>query len=116
MTVPGSDVLRDPGRALRVAEVLRAVAHPVRLRIVALLGEGDAHVAEIARALRASQASVSQQLRILRLHGLVSATRRNGFARYTLAEPALRDLTRCVERCDGARPPGGRTLLEAEGS
>jgi ArsR family transcriptional regulator len=113
---PGIDLLRDPARADRVADVLRAVAHPVRLRIVALLGEGDAHVGEIARALAASQAAVSQQLRILRMHGLVSAIRANGFARYTLAEPALRDLTRCMERCDRRRAPRPGTLVEAEGS
>jgi ArsR family transcriptional regulator len=110
-----SDIVRDGDRARRAAEVLRAVAHPVRLRIVAMLCEGEANVGEMVRQIGASQAAVSQQLRILRMHGLVGATRANGFARYRLEEPALRDLTRCVEHCDG-RSPRPRTLLEAEGS
>lgn len=110
-----SDIVRDGERARRAAEVLRAVAHPVRLRIVAMLCEGEANVGDMVRQLGTTQAAVSQQLRILRMHGLVGAARANGFARYRLEEPALRDLTRCVGHCDG-RAPRPRTFPEAEGS
>ena len=112
----GSAIVRDTERARRAADVLRAVAHPIRLRIVAMLCDGDAQVGDMVREIGASQAAISQQLRILRMHGLVRATRANGFARYRLEEPALRDLTRCVERCDGGRAPRARIFLEAEGS
>jgi len=112
----GATIVRDTERARRAADVLRAVAHPIRLRIVAMLCDGDAQVGDMVREIGASQAAVSQQLRILRMHGLVRATRANGFARYRLEEPALRDLTRCVERCDGGRAPRARIFLEAEGS
>ena len=83
-----------------MAEVLKAVAHPLRLRIVASLCEGEAHVGALAERLGASQAIVSQQLRILRSHGLVAATRAGGFARYRLIEQNLRGLVRCMENCD----------------
>jgi ArsR family transcriptional regulator len=92
----------DQGQAERMAEVLKAVAHPMRLRIVALLCRGEHHVNGLADALAAPQPIVSQQLRILRARGLVAATRENGFARYRLAEPALRDLVCCMEKCDRA--------------
>ena len=87
-------------RAEHCAEVLKAVAHPLRLRIVATLCAGDAHVNALAEKLDAPQPIVSQQLRILRSHGLVAATREHGYARYRLAEPALRDLVCCMEKCD----------------
>ncbi|HSN92730.1 MAG TPA: metalloregulator ArsR/SmtB family transcription factor [Anaeromyxobacteraceae bacterium] len=90
----------DANRAARCAEILKAVAHPLRLRIVAVLCEGDAHVTALAERVEASQAIVSQQLRILRSHGLVTATREGGFATYRLAEPNLRGLVGCMERCD----------------
>ena len=83
-----------------MAEVLKAVAHPLRLRIVASLCEGEAHVGALAERLGASQAIVSQQLRILRSHGLVAATRAGGFARYRLIEQNLRGLVRCMQNCD----------------
>jgi DNA-binding transcriptional ArsR family regulator len=90
----------DASRATHVAEVLKAVAHPLRLRIVASLCEAEAHVGALAERLGASQAIVSQQLRILRSHGLVAATRAGGFARYRLVEKNLRGLVRCMENCD----------------
>ncbi len=90
----------DGGRAEHAAEVLKAVAHPVRLRIVATLCRGAEHVNALAEQLRVPQPIVSQQLRILRGYGLVSARRANGFAWYRLAEPALRDLVCCMEKCE----------------
>ncbi len=95
-------ILDGPARAERLAEVLKAVAHPLRLRIVALLSRGERHVNGLAEALDAPQAIVSQQLRILRAQGLVEATRADGFARYRLREPALKELVGCMERCDRA--------------
>ncbi len=94
--------LIDDTRAERAAEVLKAVAHPLRIRIVALLCRGERHVNGLADDLATPQPIVSQQLRILRARGLVAATRNNGFARYRLAEPALRELICCMERCERA--------------
>ncbi len=93
-------IASDPLRADHVAEVLKAVAHPLRLRIVAILCRGEENVTALAGRVGASQAIVSQQLRILRSHGLVAASREGGFARYRLVEQNLRGLVRCMERCD----------------
>jgi ArsR family transcriptional regulator len=86
-------------RAERIAEVLKAVAHPVRLRIIELLCEGEQHVNALAEELGVTQPIASQQLRILRLHGLVGVSREAGFAHYRLEEQALRELVRCMRRC-----------------
>ncbi len=93
-------IASDPVRADHVAEVLKAVAHPLRLRIVAILCRGEENVTALAEKVGASQAIVSQQLRILRSHGLVAASREGGFARYRLVEQNLRGLVRCMESCD----------------
>lgn len=93
-------ISKDAARADHVADVLKAVAHPLRLRIVASLCEDEANVGDLAERLGASQAIVSQQLRILRSHNLVAATRAGGFARYRLVEQNLRGLVRCMEGCD----------------
>jgi DNA-binding transcriptional ArsR family regulator len=87
-------------RAIRLAEILRAVAHPLRLRIIALLCHEAINVGTLATRLSAAQPIVSQHLRILRMSRLVDVTRGGGEARYRLAEPALRDLIRCMEVCD----------------
>ena len=49
--------------AEEVAEVLKAVAHPVRLQIVELLEPGEMCVGDIVDALGGKQAITSQQLR-----------------------------------------------------
>ena len=95
----GEPLAASAERAERIAEVLKAVAHPLRIRIVALLCHGETHVNGLAEKLGVSQAIVSQQLRILRLNDLVAVTREDGFARYRLAEPHLKDLVCCMEKC-----------------
>ena len=86
-------------RRVSDASALKALAHPLRLRIVALLCAGEAHVTALVEALETPQPLVSQQLRILRAQGLVEASREDGFAYYRLAEPALRELVCCMEKC-----------------
>lgn len=89
----------DTGRAVHLTDILKALAHPVRLRIVALLCEEDQAVGCMAERLGVKQTVVSQQLKTLRLNGLVEATRRKGFAVYSLGEPRLRELLKCLEGC-----------------
>lgn len=93
--------------AVEAAEMLKAVAHPLRLRIVALLCRGETWVNAMAETLDSPQAIVSQQLRILRMHGLVETVRREGRTYYRLARPHLRRMVRCVEDC--LRETGGPT-------
>jgi DNA-binding transcriptional ArsR family regulator len=90
------------------ADLLRAMAHPVRLGIVQILSSGEAHVTALAGALGIPQPIVSQQLRILRMHRLVAARREGGFTRYRLEEPGLRDLVSCIRRRNLALAGGGR--------
>ena len=105
-------VAEDRPRAAHLADVLKALAHPERLRIVAVLCERETNVTGLAALLGLPQAIVSQQLRILRMSGLVAARREGGCSTYALAEPRLRDLVACLERC----PAGGRGTAETSGS
>lgn len=85
--------------ASHVVGILKAVAHPVRLRVVSLLCERSENVGAMAARLDVAPAIVSQQLRILRMSGLVDSTRENGFAVYRLAEPNLVKLIDTMQRC-----------------
>jgi ArsR family transcriptional regulator len=90
------------------ADVLKAIAHPLRLQIVAVLCEKEEHVNGLSERLGAPQSIVSQQLRILRMRGLVSPTRKNGHSVYRLMEPSLKKVVRCMELCLSKRERGGR--------
>ncbi|MFH1086080.1 MAG: metalloregulator ArsR/SmtB family transcription factor [Chloroflexota bacterium] len=79
--------------------MLKALAHPIRLRIIAVLCQGQEHVTGIAERLDLPPAIISQQLRILRMRGLVLTERVKGFAYYRLREAQLEGLVHCMEGC-----------------
>ena len=72
------------------AELFRALANPVRIRILEVLREsGSLTVGEIQQRVGIESSNVSQHLSILRSHGLV-ATRREGTSIwYSVAAPDL---------------------------
>ena len=82
-----------------IVELLKAIAHPVRLRLAVALAGQEEHVGGLAERIGSSQAVVSQQLRILRMSGVVDSARGNGRVVYRLARPELRNLLACLERC-----------------
>ena len=86
-------------RSASVAEILKALGHPVRLQIIALLCINSEHVGGLAGRLGLHQSTVSQQIGILRMRGLVSKNWENGRAVYRLAEPKLPELIHCLEGC-----------------
>jgi len=68
------------------AELLGALAHPLRISIVRELGAGPRCVHELVEALEVSQPLVSQHLRVLRGARLVAGERRGREIAYTLAD------------------------------
>jgi ArsR family transcriptional regulator len=105
MEPPVSPLVDDPALAAVAAEILKAVGHPLRLRILGLLCTRTYHVGALAERLDAPQAIVSQQLRILRMRGLVASEREGGLAVYRLIQPHVRDMLRCVGGCVGLPRP-----------
>jgi len=60
-----------------LVEQLKAVSHPLRLRVLALLGSGELCVCQVAEVLRVPASSASEALRELRRAGFV-AERKEG--------------------------------------
>lgn len=67
--------------------MLRALSHPVRLRIVDLLKDGELCVKRLEELLGVSQSSVSQHLTRLRYAGLIDSERRGHLVCYHLSGP-----------------------------
>ena len=82
----------------RVAPILRNVAHPLRLRILDYLDrEGEPRsVTAIIEGAGARQAIVSQQLRILKDQGVLSARRDGSFVLYGIADRSVLLLLDCI--------------------
>ena len=71
---------------------LKALSDPARLRIVALLKQGELCVCQLEVALKLSQTNVSRHLAILRQAGLVTDRREGRWVYYSLVEPISADL------------------------
>ncbi len=63
------------------AELCKALAHPVRLKVLHLLREGEQCVCRLAPAVGVTESNLSQLLAVLRKAGIV-ATRREGHSIY----------------------------------
>lgn len=72
-----------------LADLLKLLAHPDRLRIIEELREGEKDVTGIAKALALPPTRVSQHLALLRAHRLVDERRDGRSHFYRLAHPKL---------------------------
>jgi ArsR family transcriptional regulator len=80
------------------AQFFRALAHPVRIKLLELLVRGDRTVQELQKALGLDQPVVSQQLAVLRNRGIVTAEKQGLTVRYALRDPAVGQLLDVARR------------------
>jgi DNA-binding transcriptional ArsR family regulator len=90
---------RDADGYTDAANLLRALANPLRLAIVGALEDGELCVHELVDALAAghpmvTQPLVSQHLRVLRSAGLIDGTRRGREVAYRLADTHVSSIAR----------------------
>lgn len=72
------------------AEILKALAHPVRICIVSnLLEKGEANVSEMQDCLGAPQSTISQHLQRLRLADIVTSRRAGLEVYYSIKNPQI---------------------------
>ena len=80
------------------AAFFKALAHPVRIRILERLARGDQSVQELQSALGVGQPVVSQQLAVLRANNIVVGTKAGLSVRYAIRDPRIADLLRIARQ------------------
>lgn len=88
----------------RIADALKVLANPNRLRIAFLLLEGERSVADIERELGIRQPTLSQQLGELREAGFVSTRREHKSVFYRAADPHVVAVLNELRRIYSAAP------------
>ncbi len=74
------------------AEFFKALAHPIRIKILEVLRESEKSVSELQLLLGLDQSGVSQQLSVLRAKNII-VTRKNGTSvYYSVRDPLIFDL------------------------
>ena len=72
-----------------LVDTLKALAHPVRLRILALLRDGELCVCEVAEVIGLPPSTVSEHLTDLRRTGLVQEWKAGRWVHVALSEEAI---------------------------
>ena len=100
-----TNLRRDDPDGLRQfkADFFKALAHPVRIRILELLRDGPLSVGQLQEAIGAPPSSVSQQLAVLRSRGIVTTERRGTTVIYAVGDPDLFELLDVARRILNAR-------------
>jgi DNA-binding transcriptional ArsR family regulator len=73
-------------------EFFRALAHPIRIRILEILSDGDRSVQERQDELKVDQPLVSQQLAVLRGKNIVASRKLGTTVKYAIRDPLVGDL------------------------
>ena len=71
-----------------LVDILKALAHPARLRILALLRDGELCVCEVAEVLGLAPSTVSEHLTDLRRTGLVQERKAGRWVHVALSDEA----------------------------
>jgi len=78
--------------------ILKALAHPVRLRIVEGLINNECNVDKITRALKIPQSTASQHLALLKSRGIVNLRKDGVKTCYRVVDPRIVDLLKVLAR------------------
>jgi ArsR family transcriptional regulator len=81
---------------MKESEILKALAHPVRLRMVEGLINNECNVNKIVDKLKLPQSTVSQHLSILRNKGIVEVRKEGLKTCYKVVNPKILELVKVL--------------------
>lgn len=93
-----AQVARLRGSAVRVTDLLKAMANPSRLMILCQLAEGEKSVGEMESVIGLSQSGLSQHLAVLRRKRIVATRREAQSIHYSLASKEVEEIMAALYR------------------
>lgn len=89
----------DQKKVEQAAEILKSIAHPIRLRIAELLQGGEMTVGQIQSELGVSQPLTSQQLLLMKAKGILQSRKNGKSVHYFIAKPQVIQVIECLKKC-----------------
>ena len=83
------DLIGKTENIREASAAMQAMAHPLRLKILCLVGNQELSVLEIVDAVGTSQSNISQHLAILRDHGILAARKDANKVFYRIGDPRV---------------------------
>ncbi len=90
--VPAEDIFELIGKSEHIqeaSEAMKAMAHPLRLKILCLVGQNELMVQEIVEAVGTSQSNISQHLAVMRDRGLLASRKEANKVYYRIEDPRI---------------------------
>ncbi len=82
-------MLFSEDQAHSTSEILKSIAHPIRLKILCFLMESEKTVGEIEREFGSSISNISQHLTVLRKMDLLKRRKEANFMYYSIKDPKV---------------------------
>jgi ArsR family transcriptional regulator, arsenate/arsenite/antimonite-responsive transcriptional repressor len=89
---------RNSDTAVHKANILKALAHPLRVRIFEAIANGEKTVGEIVKLVGEKEANTSRHIALLRTAGLIGARKEGLNVYYSNKMPCLISMLSCVEQ------------------
>jgi ArsR family transcriptional regulator len=80
----------------KAADMLKSMGHPLRLKIVIFLQEGEQTVGAISDAIGASQSATSQHLNMMKMKGILKSRRDSTTVLYSVARQEVFKIIHCI--------------------
>jgi len=88
----------------QASKVLSAIGNPFRIKIIFIIGKGEACVCHLEAVLKKRQAYISQHLMALRKAGLLKTRREGKYIFYRLSDYEIINLIRKAGLISGLEP------------
>jgi len=82
----------------KVSEILKALAHPARFKMVVGLLKDECNVAQIQKVLGLPQSTISQHLRILKNAGIIKGRKEGTKICYRVIDVRTRKIVEIIKR------------------
>ena len=90
----------DADKLQEAADMMKAIAHPIRIRIIELLEKyGKLSVGEVMDHLKVDQAVVSHHVIRMKDRGILTCEKEGKRRIYNLARPQITGIIDCISQC-----------------
>ncbi len=95
---PLSVLINDDLDINKTADLLKVLAHPIRLKIICQLGREEKAVQQLVDSVGSTQSNVSQHLAIMRNAGVLTYKKNATQVLYRVSEPTAIDLVELLKK------------------
>jgi DNA-binding transcriptional ArsR family regulator len=81
-----------------VTEILKSIAHPIRLKILCFLIDGEKNVGEIEQQFGSTISNISQHLTILRKANIIERRKEANFMFYSIKDENIQSLMESLKK------------------